>query len=61
MLTHEQQHRDIVGVAGRNTREGIRRSWTGASHGDSDCPSGAGIAVGDLYTQPFMASGKDLD
>jgi hypothetical protein len=61
MLAHEQQHRDIIGVAGCNTCEGIRCSWTGASHGDADRPCGAGIAIGDLHAQPLVARGKDLD
>src|SRR5215471_8293157 len=39
----------------------IRRAWTGAGHGDPDGPGGAGIAIGDLHAQPFVARGKDLD
>ena len=61
MLAHEEQHGDVVGVAAGDAGETVGGAGAGAGHGDADLAGGAGVTVGNLNAQAFVAGGEGPD
>ena len=61
MLAHEEQDGDVVGVAAGDASQAVGCAGSGAGHGDADLTGGAGVAVGDLDAEAFVAGGEGAD
>ena len=58
VLTHKEQHGNVVGIATGDAGEAVGGARPGAGHGDADLTRGAGVAVGNLNAEALVAGGK---
>ena len=59
MLSHQQQHRNVVGVSSGDAGKGVGGAWAGAGQRYAHLSGGAGIAVGDFHAHALVAGGED--
>ena len=59
VLSHQEKHRDVVGVGPSDTGQGVGGARPGAGQRDAHLSGGTGVAVGDLDAHALVAGGED--
>ena len=61
MLSHEQEHGHVVGIAIGDAGQGVGGPRSCAGHGYPYLTGSPSVSVGDLYAQAFVTGGKRPD